>query len=235
MIEADKLPITERICSKHTEIINLFCTDCNRELCIQCLDDHEGHKCQRKDKAIEFFVEKCREKEKIVQEKISIIREKQVKVEKIGVDVENKMESYLQKSLDLFNRVESKILEEETSSVTRMMSKREFSFSERKQSKLEKAKQGYQYVQQIIRPIILNPGKNVMEPVLVFELAERTLERAEEVLKCDPIQNQLEKPLSNYIQISKDFLESLQKSLREIISDAREGISVVFTLNYMKF
>ncbi len=66
-----------------------------------------------------------------------------------------------------------------------MMRKLEFPSPERKNAKLEKEKRGYQFVNRIIRLIILNRGKNVLEPILVLDLAEQTLERAEHVQKTD--------------------------------------------------
>ena len=214
MIENEKLIYKERFCLKHSELSHLFCMDCKREICTQCLSDHERHKCQAKNKAIEFFVEKCKEKEKAVLEKSAAISEKQKQLDNLCIEQANIMISNLENTLLLFNWTESIKREQEIFCVSRMLMELEFLSHGRKILKLEKEKQGYQYVKEIVGPIIRNPGKNVMEPFLVLELAEHTLKITEQTLKSDQVQIQLIRPLTDSVPIAKEFLRSLQKSFQ---------------------
>ena len=212
LIEAEKLRNKDAFCRKHSEVCGLFCLDCNRELCNQCLEDHDRHQCRTINKAIQFYVEKCLEKDDSAQDNCKELNKKSQKVTKFLSDEERKMESILERTVNLFQWTESKTREQEVSSVTGILQELEFLGPSRKKMELEKKRSLYEYVTQIIRQILSNPGKSVIEPVRVLELAEHTFKRAEEIHDIQDSNIKMKKSLSESNKIGQKFLVSLQKS-----------------------
>ncbi len=214
MIETEKLRNKESVCQKHSEVCSLFCLDCKRELCVQCVEEHDGHKFRPKNKVIQFYLEICKEKLQIVKEKYIEIKTKKEDVQKMCELEEIKSVNTVEKTLELFNWAVSKTQEGEISSMSKILQEQEFSSPSRPKMELDKRSRGIQHVNQILKPIISNPGKNVMEPVLVLELAEHTLKRAEQAAPIQNIKIQLIKPFSDSKETGGKFLDSLQKSLK---------------------
>ena len=213
IIEEEKIRNKESCCSKHSELCRLFCMDCKREFCVQCLDLHEGHSFRQKNKANEFYLEKCNTRRSTVEQKFKELKIKEEEIEKILIKEENETVSNLEKTFDLFFRVESKIQEEEIKSLTKIFQEIEFACPPRAKMEFAKKTRLFQYVNQIIHPIISNPGKNVMEPVLVLELGDQVLKRADQIVTLKDKQIKIKKPLSNSKIVAKDFLNSFQKSM----------------------
>ena len=235
LVESDKLRNKEPFCTKHSEICGLFCLDCKKEVCSQCLEDHDGHKCRNKSKAIQFYVEKCQEIETSAENKCKEIKAKDQTVDKFLSAEERKMESILETTLHLFQWTESKTRLEEVSGVSGILQELEFSGPSRKKMELVKKKMGYQFVNKIIHPIILNPGKSVMEPVLVLELAEQSFKRAEQINDIQDTHIKMKKSLSDSNKIVQNFLVSLHSSLNlenysksMVVSFQFEGIWLIY-------
>ncbi len=216
LIEAEQIRNSESVCSKPSEVCSLFCMDCKRELCSQCLDRHDGHKFRNKSRAIQFYVEKFQEKEVLIQGKYKEIKEKIEEAEKLCENSETKTSVNIENTLNLFIWTATEIREQEVSCFTRILQEQEFSSPSRKKKELEKRSRGLQYANQIMRPIISSPGKTVTEPVLVLELAEHTLNRADadQDTPTQNIQIQMKKPLSESKDVGEMYLDSLKDALQ---------------------
>ena len=217
-LEKEEIRQNITVCSKHKKRCKFFCKKCKRELCKNCIPEHEGHGLLAAKNANKEFIEKCRATSQENEKKFQISQEINKSFDDLLNSEENTVVDTIEKSLVFFSTSQKLIAEEEINSVSRTLQEYEFKSPFHERAKQMKMLWPFQEANRILSPILKAPSGKVMEPVLSLELAEFYLQ----IFDKNPgvTKPKMKGTLSNDFQIARSFAKALCVNLARSLKDS---------------
>ena len=212
-VEDVKIQEAEAFCEKHNKRCKLFCKEstCLREICWKCLNDHQKHAVIDKDDACSEYIVRYRDISEKICEELKGIEGSKKELSALIDDEENKMAGCVAKLFDVFIAAEMTMANDQIECITKALQELEFKAPTRTHLELENRAAPLRYIQRIGRPVLDEPGKNVKEPVIVFQAAEFALTILKTKKKEEQLQMKMKASVEDFAHLKHGFLSQLSE------------------------
>ena len=214
LIEDWKLKENESVCQQHRRVTEWFCLDCSREICKSCLKEHKLHDFLEKDEAIKIYIGQCKKRKDVSDLKISEAQTQFIKCDAVLESAEEIIIGNFERAFETFEWTRVTVENEEINCITKCLQDIEFKVPLRNRRLLFQSIAPLHQIGRMVAPLLKNPGKKVMEPVHVHQLAELTLYKFEANIARTQMQFKMKSPLLGSRGICVDFQCAIREKMK---------------------